>query len=75
VVLERFKDLTLKEKIEKIDKGEIHKLLNNPSYWYPCDEILSISLTEKGIEYLEREMPKHIDKINERFSGKWSYCC
>ena len=35
VVLEKYKDLTLNEKIETIDKGEIDKLLNNPFHWYP----------------------------------------
>ncbi len=70
VVLEKFKDLTLNEKIATIDKAEIDKLLNNPFYWYPCNEILSISLTNKGIEYLDKEIPKYSDKINERLSGK-----
>jgi hypothetical protein len=70
VVLERFKDFTLNEKIETIEKDEFDKLLNNPFHWYPCNEILSISLTNKGIEYLDKEMPKYADKINERLSGK-----
>ena len=70
VILEKFKDFTLSEKIETIDKNEINKILNNPFHWYPCNEILSISLTNKGIEYLDKEMPKYADKINERFSGK-----
>ncbi len=70
VVLERFKDFTLNEKIETIEKDEFDKLLNNPFHWYPCNEILSISLTSKGIEYLDKEMPKYADKINERLSGK-----
>ena len=70
VILEKFKDFTLSEKIETIDKNEIEKLLNNPFHWYPCNEILSISLTNKGIEYLDKEMPKYADKINERLCGK-----
>ncbi len=70
VILEKFKDFTLSEKIETIDKNEIKALLNNPFHWYPCNEILSISLTKKGIEYLDNEMPKYKDKINERLSGK-----
>jgi len=70
VVLEKYKDFTLSEKIETIDKNEINKILNNPFHWYPCNEILSISLTNKGIEYLDNEMPKYKDKINERLSGK-----
>ena len=68
VILEKFKDFTLKEKIATIDKTEIDKLLNNPFHWYPCNEILSIILTNKGIEYLDKEMPKYTDKINERLS-------
>ena len=65
VVLEKYKDLTLNEKIETIDKRDINNLLNNPSHWYPCNEILSINLTEKGIEYLEKEMPKYVDRISK----------
>ena len=68
VILEKFKDFTLKEKIATIDKTEIDKLLNNPFHWYPCNEILSIILTNKGIEYLDKEMPKYAEKINERLS-------
>jgi len=70
VVLEKYKDLTLNEKIETIDKRDINNLLNNPSHWYPCNEILSINLTEKGIEYLEKEMPKYVDRISKRLTGK-----
>ena len=70
VLLEKYKDFKLTEKIEVIDKREIHKLLNNPFYWYPCNEILSISLTEKGNEYLDKEMPKFKDRISERLSEK-----
>lgn len=68
VILEKYKDYTLCEKIETIDKNEIATLLNNPFHWYPCNEILSISLTNKGTEYLDNEMPKYKDKINERLS-------
>ena len=70
VVLEKYKDFKLEEKIATIDKGEIDELLNNPFYWYPCNEILSISLTDKGNEYLDKEMPKYADRINARLSGK-----
>ncbi|CCG53161.1 Hypothetical protein KQS_05985 [Flavobacterium indicum GPTSA100-9 = DSM 17447] len=69
VVLGKYKDFKLEEKIATIDKREIEELLNNPSYWYPCNEILSISLTDKGNEYLDKEMPKYADKINARLSG------
>lgn len=70
VILEKYKDFKLEEKIATIDKEEIDELLNNPFYWYPCNEILSISLTDKGNEYLEREMPKYADRIDARLSGK-----
>lgn len=70
VVLEKYKDFTLNKKIETIDKKEVDKLLNNPFHWYPCNEILSIKLTEKGIKYLDKEMPKYADRINERLAGK-----
>lgn len=70
VILEKYKDFTLSEKIETIDKNKITTLLNNPFHWYPCNETLSISLTKKGIEYLDNEMPQYKDKINERLSGK-----
>lgn len=70
VILEKYKDSTLEEKIPTIDKEEIDELLNNPFNWYPCNEILSISLTDKGNEYLDREMPKYADRIDARLSGK-----
>ncbi len=70
VILEKYKDFKLEEKIATIDKGDIDKLLNNPFYWYPCNEILSISLTDKGNEFLDKEMPKYADRINARLSGK-----
>ena len=66
VTLDKYKDLTLSEKIETIEKNEIETHLNNPNNWYPCNEILSISLTIKGIEYLEKEIPKYNNKIAER---------
>jgi hypothetical protein len=69
VVLEKFKDLTLKDKIETIEKEKIGDILNNPYYWYPCNEILSIDLTEKGKVYLEKEMPKYADRIPDRLRG------
>ena len=69
VVLEKFKDLTLKDKIETIEKEKIEDILNNPFYWYPCNEILSIELTEKGKDYLDKEMPKYADRISDRLRG------
>lgn len=68
VVLEKYTDYTLNEKIATIDKSEIHVLLNNPFYWFPCNERLSITLTESGIEYLDKEMPKYADRINKRLT-------
>lgn len=70
VVLEKYKDLTMNEKIEGIEKEEIDKLLNNPSHWYPSNKILSISLSEKGIQFLDKEMPNYTDKISQRLNGK-----
>lgn len=69
VILDKFKDLTLTDKIETIEKEKVQDLLNNPYYWYPCNEILSISLTKKGEEYLDKEMPKYADRIPERLRG------
>ena len=69
VVLEKFKDLTLKDKIGRIEKDKIVDIINNPFYWYPCNEILSIELTEKGKEYLDKEMPKYADRISDRLRG------
>jgi hypothetical protein len=70
VILEKYKDFTLSEKITTIDQNDIEEMLNNPYYWYPCNEILSISLTKKGIEYLDNEMPKYQDKISKRLRAK-----
>jgi hypothetical protein len=70
VILEKFKDWTLKDKIETIEKDKIVDILNNPFFWYPCNEILSIDLTEKGKEYLDKEMPKYAERISVRLGGK-----
>jgi len=70
VILEKYKDYTLNEKIETIGKEEIQEILNNPFHWYPCNEILSINLTKKGDEYLAKEMPNYADKIRERIIDK-----
>ena len=70
VILEKYKDFTLSEKITTIDKNDIEGMLNNPDYWYPCNEILSISLTKKGIEYLDNEMPQYKDNISKRLRAK-----
>lgn len=66
VVLEKFKDLSLKDKIETIGKDKISDILNNPYYWYPCNEILAIDLTQKGVDYLDKELSKYADRISER---------
>ena len=70
VIVDKFMDLTLKDKIETIDKEKVDNLLNNPFYWYPCNEILSISLTKRGEQYLDKEMPKYADRIAHRLRGK-----
>ena len=69
VTLDKYNDLTLNDKIETIEKHKVDDILNNPSYWYPCNEILSISLTKKGEEFLNNEASKYADKINERLGG------
>jgi hypothetical protein len=66
VILERYKDHSLNEKLEAVDKINAQTILNNPFYWYPCNEILSIRLTTRGNEYLDNEMPKYSDRIKAR---------
>jgi hypothetical protein len=70
VVLEKYVDNTLSEKIKTISKQDIGDLLNNPINWFPCNETLAINLTEKGIEYLNKEAPKYTARINYRLTGK-----
>ena len=70
VTLEKYSDLTHSNKIETIKSEQFESLLNNPFWWYPCNEILSIELTEKGEAYLDEKIKSVKDRLNERWSGK-----
>lgn len=65
VVLNMYKDHTQNEMLESITKHEIDKLLNNPSNWYPSSN-LAIEITERGIEFLTKEMIHFGNRIKQR---------
>ena len=69
VTLEKYSDLTQTNKIETIKSEQIASLLNNPFWWYPCNEILSIELTDKGEKYLDEKMESYKDQMNKRWTG------
>ena len=69
VTLEKYSDLTQTNKIETIKSEQIASLLNNPFWWYPCNEVLSIELTEKGEKYLDKKMDLFKDRMNKRWTG------
>jgi len=69
VTLEKYSDLTQTNKIETIKSDQFESLLNNPFWWYPCNEILSIELTEKGKKYLDEKMELFGDQMNKRWTG------
>ena len=69
VTLEKYSDLTQTNKIETIKSHQFESLLNNPFWWYPCNEVLSIELTEKGEKYLEEKMELFKDRMNKRWTG------
>src|SRR5690606_1491085 len=70
VTLEKYSDLTHFNKIETIKSDQFDSFLNNPFWWYPCNEILSIELTEKGKKYLDDKIEFFKDRLNTRWSGK-----
>ena len=70
VTLEKYSDFSLESKIETIDPDQYDKLLNNPYWWYPCNEILSIELTEKGVEFLNNISESLKARLNERWNRK-----
>jgi len=69
VTLEKYSDLTQTNKIETIKSEQIASFLNNPFWWYPCNEVLSIELTEKGEIYLDKKMDLFKDRMNKRWTG------
>ena len=69
VTLEKYSDLTQTNKIETIESEQFESLLNNPFWWYPCNEILSIELTDKGEKYLDEKMKSYKDQMNKRWAG------
>jgi hypothetical protein len=44
--------------------------LNNPTNWYPCNEVLRIILTKKGGDFLKSELPKYADRLGNRLMHK-----
>ena len=69
VTLEKYSDLTQTNKIETIKPEQFESLLNNPFWWHPCNEILSIELTEKGEKYLDEKMKLFKNQMNKRWTG------
>jgi hypothetical protein len=70
VTLEKYSDFSMKSKIETIGTDQYDKLLNNPYWWYPCNEILSIELTEKGSEFLDNISESLKTRLEKRWNGK-----
>jgi hypothetical protein len=70
IILDKYTDSTLENKVETIVDNKTEEVLNNPSFWYPCNEIISITLTQKGKNYLDDNVPKYGDKFADRFKEK-----
>lgn len=70
IILEKFKDLNFSELIETVDLKDIEQVLNNPANWYPCKEVYSIRLTEKGEDYLNRQSGLLQQKFQQRVFGQ-----
>lgn len=69
ITLDKYKDLTCENKIETVPFELTEKILNNPSNWYPCNEIYSITLTEKGNTFLDEKIPEFGAKLENRLFG------
>ena len=70
VTLEKFAELYSSQSIETVDLKDIELVLNNPANWYPCNEVYSIKLTEKGEDYLTRQSELLQQKLQQRIFGK-----
>jgi hypothetical protein len=70
VTLEKFEDLNSSKSIETVDLKDVEVVLNNPANWYPCNEVYSIRLTEKGEEYLNRQSKLLQQKLQQRIFGQ-----
>ena len=67
VTLSRYTNMSLDKKIETISFDKAEEFLNNPSFWYPCNEILSIELTDKGQRFLDDNYEEYSDRLAFRF--------
>ena len=70
VNLDRYSSMSLDKKIETISLDNAEDFLNNPLFWYPCNEVLSIELTDKGQKFLEDNYEKYSDRLAIRFGEK-----
>lgn len=70
VSLVRYSSMSLDKKVETISFYNAEEFLNNPSFWNPCNEVLSIELTEKGQRFLEDNYEKYSDRLAIRFGEK-----
>ena len=71
LILEKFTDHKLDNKLEIVYLDKIDVILNNPYNWYPCNEIYAIDITEKGDKYvMDYYTSDNIDKVNKRYQTK-----
>jgi hypothetical protein len=70
VVLEKYSDLSLKNKVETVAIEKIEEILNNPVSWYPDYENYVISLTQKGEKLLEDLDSQSLQKLKKRLFTK-----
>ena len=71
LILEKFKDLSLDVKLERVSLDQIDTLLNNPYNWYSCNEIYAIDITEKGEKYiLDYYTGDNVEKVDNRYFKK-----
>jgi len=70
VILQKFAGLNSSEPIDTVDLKDVEQVLNNPSNWYPCNEVYAIRLTEKGEEYLNKQSRFLQEKLQQRIFGQ-----
>jgi len=69
-ILEKYSDLSLKNKVETIQTEKIEEILNNPVSRYPDYENFVIVITNKGEKYLENVDYQVLQKLSNRFLTK-----
>lgn len=68
--LEEFTNPSLSHKVKTIDATDLESVLSRPASWYPSGRsTYSVSITQRGIDYLEKLSEIERAKLQQRLFG------